>query len=225
MDRAYEHLRRHKARHASTGPQTIPSWNANAGGIRAFYFKDPDNHVLEVLWFPVDKGAAKWHASTDRLFLGIDHTAIVVADTEASLQFYRDALGMRVVGTAENLGSEQERLNNVFGARVRITSLRFPEPSGLRGPAIELLEYLAPVDGKLFPPDTRASDLWHWQVNIETANAERMARSLASTRATWISPGIVHMESDAMDFVLGMAVRDPDGHALRLVQRAASSPP
>ncbi len=72
----------HKVEHASSGPQRLPDWNPNAAGIEAFYFKDPDGHPLEILQFPPDKGAAKWHATTDRLFLGIDHTAIVVADTE-----------------------------------------------------------------------------------------------------------------------------------------------
>ena len=36
------------------------------------------------------------------LFLGTDHMAIVVGDTEASLKFYRDALGMRIAGESEN---------------------------------------------------------------------------------------------------------------------------
>jgi catechol 2,3-dioxygenase-like lactoylglutathione lyase family enzyme len=42
MARAYAHLRAHKVRHASSGPQTLPEWNPNAGGIQAFYFRDPD---------------------------------------------------------------------------------------------------------------------------------------------------------------------------------------
>ena len=88
---------REQIQHASTGPQMIPDWNAGAAGIRAFYFNDPDGHVLEVLSFPTDKGLAKWQAK-DRLFLGVDHTAIVVGDTEASLQFYRDTLGFQVAG-------------------------------------------------------------------------------------------------------------------------------
>ncbi|MEP7343043.1 MAG: VOC family protein, partial [Acidobacteriota bacterium] len=37
MDRAYQALRKNKVEHASTGPQTLPDWNKNAGGIRAFY--------------------------------------------------------------------------------------------------------------------------------------------------------------------------------------------
>ena len=32
------------------------------------------------------------------MFLGIDHTAIVVDDTDASLRFYRDTLGLTVAG-------------------------------------------------------------------------------------------------------------------------------
>ena len=100
MRRAYTTLREHGAAHASTAPQTLPEWNADAGGISAFYFRDPDGHFLEVLQFPPGKGDARWQAK-DRLFLGIDHTAIVVANTDDSLRYYRDVLGMRTAGTAE----------------------------------------------------------------------------------------------------------------------------
>jgi hypothetical protein len=56
MDKAYQHLRAHKVRHASTGPQTLPLTNKAAAGIRAFYFKDPDGHNLEIIYFPDGKG-------------------------------------------------------------------------------------------------------------------------------------------------------------------------
>src|SRR6266481_5967076 len=102
MDRAYEILREHHTTQASTGPQTLPAYIKGAGGIRAFYFRDPDGHFLEILQFPPDKGDPKWHRPSGKLFLGIDHTAIVVGDTEASLKFYRDTLGMRIAGESEN---------------------------------------------------------------------------------------------------------------------------
>src|SRR5439155_434416 len=133
--------------------------------IRAFYFRDPDGHALEILQFPPDKGDPRWHRPSDRVFLGIDHTAIVVGDTAASLGFYRDVLGMRVVGGSENHGPEQERLNNVFGARLRITTLR-----ATAGPAVELLEYLTPRDGRPYPVDARATDLAHAPTNLATAS-------------------------------------------------------
>ncbi len=155
MDAAYAHLRARHVRHASPGPQTLPGWNPQAGGIRAFYFHDPDHHVLEILQFPMGKGDPRWHHPTEKLFLGIDHTAVVVEDTDVSLAWYRDMLGMTVVGESENYGTEQEHLNNVFCARLRITSLR-----AAHGPGIELLEYLTPRDGRPMPQDSHANDLW-----------------------------------------------------------------
>src|SRR6266699_889570 len=79
MDKAYVWLRQNKVEHASSGPQRLPDWNKNAAGIKAFYFKDPDQHALEILSFPPDKGDPKWRRDTQTLFLGIDHTAIVVS--------------------------------------------------------------------------------------------------------------------------------------------------
>jgi len=213
MDRAYATLREHKVQHASSGPQRLPDWNPNAGGISAFYFRDPDGNHLEILHFPPGKGDAKWHRPTDRLFLGIDHTAIAVADTESSLRFYRDTLGLTVAGTSENYGSEQEHLNNVFGARLRITALR-----AAAGPGVELLEYLAPRTGRPMPVDTRANDLWHWQIN---AGAD-VAAANAAIRAghySYVSPGPVEYGPGA---ARGLLVRDPDGHATLLMDRGSA---
>ncbi|MBL8113523.1 MAG: VOC family protein, partial [Acidobacteria bacterium] len=84
MEKAYAHLRKHRVAHASTGPQRLPDSNPNAGGIQAFYFKDPDGHALEIIWFPKGKGDPRWQTPAGNLFLGIDHTAIAVADTETS---------------------------------------------------------------------------------------------------------------------------------------------
>src|SRR5262249_6990988 len=202
-------LRKHKVEHASSGPQRLPDWNKKAGGIRAFYFKDPDGRHLEVLQFPKDKGDAPWHQKTDNLFLGIDHTAIVVADTEASLAFYRDLLGLKVVGESENHGTEQEHLNNVFGARLRITTLR-----AAKGPGIEFLEYLTPRDGRPAPPDSRANDLWHWQVRLHTAKTDQVAGAVRAGPSRFVSPGLVALCDDQIGYARGLLARDPDGHAL-----------
>jgi catechol 2,3-dioxygenase-like lactoylglutathione lyase family enzyme len=219
MDRAYQLLRQNKVQHASTGPQVLPAWNRNAGGIRAFYFKDPDGHALEILQFPEGKGAPKWHAKTDRLFLGIDHTAIVVRDTDASLKFYRDALGFTVAGESENYGTEQEHLNNVFGARLRITSMRAP----LGGPGVEFLEYLAPRDGRTRPTDARANDLITWQTGLATRRIEELAGALRAERYDFVSPGVVRLSNHALGFSKAFVVRDPDGHAVLLLDAGDDS--
>jgi catechol 2,3-dioxygenase-like lactoylglutathione lyase family enzyme len=190
METAYEQLRCAKVKHVSTARQTLPAWNKDAGGIKAFCFRDPEDHVLEIIWFPSGKGDPKWQrvsrssrreeahsqeASKDQslltsaathetgapLFLGIDHTATVVSDTDRSLAFYTNVLGLRVVGGAENYGTEQEHLNQVFGARLRITALRAE-----RGPGIEFLEYITPPGGRPLPPDARANDLVFWRTHL-----------------------------------------------------------
>jgi catechol 2,3-dioxygenase-like lactoylglutathione lyase family enzyme len=131
MDKAYQELRAHKVRHASTGPQTIPASNKAAAGIRAFYFKDPDGHNLEIIYFPPGKGDPRWQQKRDKLFLGIDHTAIVVSSTQNSLRFYRDLLGLKLAGESLNHGTEQEHLNNVAGARLlAIADKNFPFTKG-----------------------------------------------------------------------------------------------
>jgi catechol 2,3-dioxygenase-like lactoylglutathione lyase family enzyme len=198
LDAAYKRLRENKVRYASTGPQRLPDWNPNAGGIRAFYFKDPDDHVLETIWFPPGKGNPDWH-NRKELFPGIDHTAIVVADTDRSLVFYRDTLGMKVVGGSENYGTEQEHLNNVFGARLRITTLHAPA-----GPGIELLEYLSPRDGRPYPADAKSNDLFNWTTTL-------LAEQLPPQ-------GAVHMNDRTLGITEGVMVRDPDGHAMQLVR-------
>jgi catechol 2,3-dioxygenase-like lactoylglutathione lyase family enzyme len=209
MDAAYAQLRQHNVQHASTGPQTLPEWNPNAGGIKAFYFKDPDGNHLEILEFPPDKGDARWHEPDGGLFLGIDHTAIVVRDTGASLGFFENALGLKVRGTSENYGIEQERLNNVFGARLLITSLGAPA-----GPAVEFLDYLAPAPGRPVPFDTQANDLWHWQIRMETPDLEALEKTLREAGAAFVSPGIVELPDDALALGRALMVRSPVGHAI-----------
>lgn len=211
MDRAFAWLRSKHVEFASTGPQLLPAWNPNAGGISAFYFRDPDGHDLEILHFPPGKGNPKWQSAAGRLFLGIDHSAIVVADTDASLAYYRDTLGLKVVGASENYGSEQERLNNVFGARLRITALRVGQ-----GPGVELLEYLAPRTGRPMPIDTQSNDLWSWHIDMR-ADVAAADRAIRAHHDAYVSPGPVDLGAGRGGFSL--LVRDPDGHATLLESR------
>jgi catechol 2,3-dioxygenase-like lactoylglutathione lyase family enzyme len=203
MERAYRQVRAHKVRFASTDPQTLPQTLPHAAGISAFYFKDPDGHFLELINFPPGKGDPRWQ-TTGGLFLGIDHTAIAVSSTAASLKFYEGVLGMKLAGQGENFGTEQEHLNNVEGAHLRITTMKASS-----GPGIEFLEYLAPRDGEPAPRDGAANDLWHWHAIVQLGGGAQYARVLGHAGMSMFS------SKSALDGPT--LVKDPDGHGLMLV--------
>jgi len=214
MDQAFEKLRALKVQFVSTGPQTLPPSIKAAAGIKAFYFRDPDQHNLEIIYFPPGKGDPRWQEKTDKLFLGIDHTAIGISNTDASLKFYRDLLGLRKAGESENFGTEQEHLNQVFGAHLRITGLRAPS-----GPGIEFLEYLTPRDGRPRPADVHANDVVHWQTTIATDDVDLMAKKLRDAHVHFVSSGVVVMPKDKAGFAKGALVSDPEGHNVLLIQK------
>ena len=218
MGQAYAQLRQHKVKYVSSAPQTLPEWNKAAAGIKAFYFRDPEDHVLEIIWFPKGKGDPKWQIRTDKLFLGIDHTAIVVSDTDTSLTFYRDLLGMRVAGESENYGVEQEHLNQAFGAHLRITALR-----AQNGPGIEFLEYLTPPGGRPLPETSKANDLLFWHTDLTVDRLDALTPKLRERRVKLVSARAADSSGGSDGLQRALIVRDPDGHALELLEVTAET--
>jgi len=190
MDQAYLWLRRHHVVQISPEPQRLPDGNPNAEGVRAFSFEDPDGHALEILQFPPGRGDARWQRPSESVFLGIDHTGIVVENTERSLAFYRDTLGLRVVAASES-GPERERMTSGRGARLRITTVRASQ-----GPAIELVEHLTPREGRRDPENTSGTDLVRWQTLLLATDTDAVAAKLGIRG--------------------GLTAEDPDGHEVQL---------
>jgi len=214
MDKAYAELRKHHIVHVSTGPQTLPKSIPEAEGVKAFYFQDPDKHNLELIFFPKGKGQEKWQRSNGNIFLGIDHTAFGVSNTDKSLQFYSDLLGIERKGDSHNKGIEQEHLNNVEGASLHITGLRTAA-----GPGLEFLQYLVPGPGKAYPTDTRADDIWQWQTTLITDNVEALFNKISSANYKIISKGIAEISSVTGNKVKSFIVRDDDGHAILIINK------
>jgi len=216
MDQAYAQLRKLNIEFVSTAPQTLPKTIPPAEGVKAFYFHDPDKHNLELIYFPEGKGQAKWHVKTYKIFLGIDHTAIGISNTENSLLFYQKLLGIERKGESFNFGTEQEHLNNVQGASLHITGLRSPE-----GPGIEFLQYLKPGVGKPYPDDTKANDLWFWQTALYVNNVEGLYNKLQDAGFKFVSTELTHLQTKDGKHIKAFIVRDPDGHAM-LIEESGS---
>ncbi|MGH7216897.1 MAG: VOC family protein [Nitrospiraceae bacterium] len=212
MEAAWAQLRQHHVRQISPRPQTIPISNPAAAGIKAFKFRDPDGHNLELLWFPEGKGNPIWKAPGSDVFLGIDHTAMTVRSTESSIKFYRELLGMTVAGGTLNMGSEQEHLDSLPGARARVTSMA----AQIGPPGVEFLEYELPTAGRPFPIDSHPTDLWHWQTTLVVPDVEVTAAILRGT-TQFVSYAVVTLPDKALGFIKGFQVRDPDGHVIQIV--------
>jgi catechol 2,3-dioxygenase-like lactoylglutathione lyase family enzyme len=206
MDAAYARLRQVAFESVSVGgPQTLPEED---GRVRAFKFRDPDGHPLELLYFPPGQGRKSWSAAQPgKIDLGIDHTAISVSDSTASIAFYGKLLGMEVAYEVVNQGPAQERLDGTLGAKVRITGLR---PSSPDGPGIELLDYRAPTTGRQAPADSRGDDVWHVHAVLRVDALDRLVADLERAGVRFVSSGIVRLANG----LRAAEIVDPDGHAL-----------
>lgn len=199
----------------SSAPQRLPDWNTAAAGIVAYKFRDPEGHPLELLQFPPDKGEARWHTSAVGPVLGIDHSAIGIADTDASCRFYRDLLGLSVGGDGVNSGSEQDGLDGLAGTRVHITGHRCPTGAG-----VECLDYREPGGGRSLAADQSIQDLTHWQLRLRVVDLEAITAQVESCGGRLISPGIVELADQAalIGATRALQLADPDGHQLQLLQ-------
>lgn len=130
------------------GPERLPK---ASGGATAFKFRDPDGHPLELIEFRPDNVPAPWRHRDPAPFLGIDHSAITVSDTDRAVSFWR-TLGFAVTNRHVNLGPEQARMDGlqIPDAVVEVTTL---EPGGGGPPHLELLRYATPA-----PLHGRAAD-------------------------------------------------------------------
>ncbi len=209
MQKAFDAIHQKMAVYVSTAPQTLPDYLPAAAGISAFYFRDPDGHNLEVINFPKGKGNPKWQADTSVIFAGIDHTAIGISNTDAQYKFYKDILGMNIGGHSENYGTEQEHLNQVFGARLWITGMQAPKGFG-----IEFLQYLAPPGGRKYRANSHVYDLWHWHTTVKVNDIDTVYKKCVAAKYKLVSKGLITFHNTKVSYTKAFMVRDADGHAV-----------
>jgi hypothetical protein len=126
MDAAYKILQDNNVRQISSHPITIRPSNPGAAGIKAIKFHDPERHPLELIYFPPGKGAPSWQAPSNKLFRGVDHTAMTVPSTDKGVTFYRDVLGFAVGVTTLNSGTTQEVLDGLINDTCLVTAMMPP---------------------------------------------------------------------------------------------------
>jgi len=213
MEKAYRKLVENKVTSISKGPQTIPESNLAAAGIQAFYFRSPDGAPLELIYYPSDKGRPEWQ-SKKNLFLGIDHTAITISNTEKSYAFYHHILGLKTAGESLNEGVTQENLSNVPKAKVKITSLRHHETQGM---GLEFLHYLQPAHFDSSTPNIKPNDLGLAHTVIKVDDLSLLLEKLQKNHIPIVSTGLFHPYSE-VKFENAIIIADPDKHRLLIVE-------
>ena len=159
------------------GAQTLPP---ASGSATAYKFRDPDGHPLEFIQF------ADGHLG------GIDHSALVSADIERSIDFYRDVLGFKMVGRQTNRGPAQDRLDGLSDTVVEVVAL---EPR-IAAPHVELLAYSSP------------------KVRL---GAPMAPKDIAATRLVLAVDTVPAPNVQLADGTRAALIRDPDGHLLLLI--------
>lgn len=201
MDRAYHRvIGNGRFRPISrNGPVRLPE---SSGGVTAYKFRDPDGHPLELLAFGAQV-PSRWAGGTaEGPFLGIDHTAISVADTTVSLGFCTDVLGMTVIGRSENRGPGQEELDDVADVSVTVTRLATAAGS----PGLELLEYHTGTRRPI-PGNTAGNDAAATHCVLQVASIDAITSGVPRPH-TWSASEILTYG----DGNRAALVRGPDGH-------------
>jgi catechol 2,3-dioxygenase-like lactoylglutathione lyase family enzyme len=200
-------------------PQRLP---ASSGGVVAFKFRDPEGHPVELLEFPAGNAPPAWQAARPAVAqrgadpcLGIDHSAIVVASTERSVDFYEGLLGFSILGRSFNRGPEQERLDGLPNAIVEVTALGV---AGGAPPHLELLCYRSPASHGALRAPPGIDDVAATRLTLETEDLASVALRLKEAGVPLMSSGVTPLQGRP-----AVSVRDPDGHALWLLERSGTA--
>jgi catechol 2,3-dioxygenase-like lactoylglutathione lyase family enzyme len=184
------------------GPQRLPP---RTGDVTAYKFRDPGGHPLELSYAP---GSPWTDVTAAQPTLGIDHSALAVADLDVSVAFYTQALSFRLGPLSLNQGPEQGRLDGLDDPVVDIAILTTRDA----GPHLELLHYRTPKSSE--PPRPIAvNDIAATRLVLDADNLDLVAERALAAGGSSVSDGIVVVSKGRT-----LMLRDPDGHLLELVE-------
>ena len=185
---------------STAGPQLLPP---ASGGVSAFKFRDPDGHPLELIAFAPDAIPAQWKINSDNCCLGIDHSAVSIANSAKSIAFY-ESIGLRRSGGSLNIGPEQVKLDDLPSAVVEVTTMTPAQST----PHVELLCYRGDFDRRV---QQRTNDVTATRLVFSVESRDALDVLCAYHADSLVTDSVEH-EDDALRVLL----RDPDGHLVCL---------
>ncbi len=141
----------------------------------------------------------------------LDHVSVTCADLERSIAFYRDVLGLPLLGRGEAAERELSTLTGLEGVRLRWAELDLG-----RGQVLELVEYLHPR-GRVLEPRVHDPGAGHLALAVEDIEAAH-ARLVAAGARVRSEPVRLTEEGD-WNGVRVLYASDPDGATVELLER------
>jgi len=142
------------------------------------------------------------------------HVGITVSDMDRAIHFYRDVLGLNLVGDVTFAGEEADSLTQEKGAQLRAVYLRSSEEP--KGAPIELLHFVTPkAEGEPYAGirNPGITEVAFWVKDIEETYTKLKAHGVPF----YSTPQLFDLDGYKVKAVY---FRDPDGTTLELLQRA-----
>jgi glyoxylase I family protein len=142
---------------------------------------------------------------------GIDHVGLTVADIEVSLGFWRDLLGLRVLGRGVVEWEHLDRLTGIEETEIEWVELGFPD-----GGVIELQQYHRPPGKPVALGEENDPGRSHLSVTVDDLGA--LLREARATGLRSRSEEPVELLQGSYRGALAAYVLDPDGYGVELIQ-------
>ncbi len=142
----------------------------------------------------------------------VAHIGITVRDMDKAIHFYRDLLGLKVIGDVTFAGEEADILIGEDNVTLRAVYLRSPDDR--KSPPIELLHFVEPIaKGEPYAgvANPGITEVAFWVKDIEQTYKELRAHGVRFYSAPQL------FETDDYK-VKAVYFRDPDGTTLELLQ-------
>jgi glyoxylase I family protein len=150
----------------------------------------------------------------DSMLRAVAHIGITVRNMDRALRFYRDLLGLKVLGDITIEGDEADILTREKGVKLRVVYLR--SEKDLKGPPLELLHFVEPAgDGK--GPYPRLTNPGITEVAFWVRDIEQTYSELGTRGVKFLSPPQL-FELEGYGKAKAVYFWDPDGTILELIQ-------
>lgn len=146
--------------------------------------------------------------ATEQVSDGLHHVGVSVRNMDASIHFYCDLLGWKLLRRCGFGSSEMDRITNLRGARGEVAMIQMG-----RG-CLELFQFTEP-GAKGNPSSRQVSDhgISHFSVSV---------RNLREVFKRLVSCGVeFHCEPQQFGDTLATYLRDPDGNVVELLEPGA----